>query len=426
MNTVHDFAFSEQGYNHIKADKVCQDSSGHYSDDTMAVIVVADGHGSDNYPRTERGSSFAVDATITAIREFVATVEESHIDISKDSEAYLEQLAKNILANWYTAVEADLVKYPFSEDELIKVADKYKNRYLSGKRCEKAYGTTLIAACQTKSYWFGIQIGDGKCVRIAPDGSMSEPIPWDDDCEANITTSICDSEAIDEFRYYYTDSLPIATLIGTDGIDDSYASSEELHSLYRSILAIFSEHGYSVGESEVKGFLPNLTKKGSGDDVSIAGLVSLTLSPLFVNVLKAQGEYIAAKSNREKLEREVTLASEKLDYIAAALAKAKSNYELTVQKMTAAEEAIVTVRNAYNEAVKRLEKAAEDLESAKKEQRENMTETAGDKLSQLTEVGRPDADQEYNVDSPSESEDRLDQTDDEHTAFEGVVVTDVV
>ena len=77
MNTTYDFAFSEQGYNHIKADKVCQDSSGHYSDDLMAVVVVADGHGSDNYPRTDRGSSFAVEATITAIREFVKTVEDS-------------------------------------------------------------------------------------------------------------------------------------------------------------------------------------------------------------------------------------------------------------------------------------------------------------------------------------------------------------
>ena len=145
MNTTYDFAFSEQGYNHIKADKVCQDSSGHYSDDLMAVVVVADGHGSDNYPRTDRGSSFAVEATITAIREFVKTVEDSVIDISEDSDSYLEQLAKNILANWYAAVDADLEKYPFSEEELSKVSDKYKKRYMSGQRQEKAYGTTLIA-----------------------------------------------------------------------------------------------------------------------------------------------------------------------------------------------------------------------------------------------------------------------------------------
>ena len=108
MNTMYDFAFSEQGYNHIKSDKVCQDSSGHYSDELMAIAVVADGHGSDNYPRTDRGSSFAVDATIVAIREVVHTVEASKIDISIDSDSYFEQLAKNILANWYATVDSYL------------------------------------------------------------------------------------------------------------------------------------------------------------------------------------------------------------------------------------------------------------------------------------------------------------------------------
>ena len=298
MNTVYDFAFSEQGYNHIKSDKVCQDSSGHYSDNSMAVVVVADGHGSDNYPRTDRGSSFAVEATITAIKEFVKTVEDSAIDISEDSDSYLEQLAKNILANWYAAVDADLEKYPFSEEELSKVSDKYKKKYISGQRLEKAYGTTLIAACQTKNYWFGIQIGDGKCVCISQDGSMYEPIPWDEDCQANITTSICDSEAIEEFRYCFMKESPVATLMGTDGIDDSYANFEEMYVLYRSILAIFAEHGCETGKNEIQAFLPGLSRKGSGDDVSIAGIVSTTLSTTFIEVLKAQCEYSNAKAQK--------------------------------------------------------------------------------------------------------------------------------
>ena len=76
----------------------------------------------------------------------VKTVEDNAIDISEDSDSYLEQLAKKILANWYEAVDADLKKYPFSEEELSKVSDKHKKRYMSGQRQEKAYGTTLIAA----------------------------------------------------------------------------------------------------------------------------------------------------------------------------------------------------------------------------------------------------------------------------------------
>ncbi len=364
MNTTYDFAFSEQGYNHIKSEKVCQDSSGHYSDNSMAVIVVADGHGSDNYPRTDRGSSFAVEATIAAIREFVKTADDSAIDISVDSESYLEQLAKNILANWYAAVDADLEKYPFSEEELSKVSDKYKKRYMSGERQEKAYGTTLIAACQTKNYWFGLQIGDGKCVCISQDGSMYEPIPWDEDCQANITTSICDSEAIEEFRYCFMNECPVATLMGTDGIDDSYANSEEMYVLYRSILAIFAEHGQEIGEAEIKTFLPGLSRKGSGDDVSIAGIVSSTLSTTFIEVLKAQCEYSNAKAQREQAEREVTLAAEKQEYVLSAMKKAKMNYDLCVQKATEAKEAIEVAYRTQEDAIKRFEAAEVALSSA--------------------------------------------------------------
>lgn len=364
MNTIYDFAFSEQGYNHIKSDKVCQDSSGCYSDNSMAVAVVADGHGSDNYPRTDRGSSFAVEATITAVREFIKTVEESAVDISTDSEAYLEQLAKNILANWYEAVDADLEKYPFSDEELSKVSEKYKKRYMSGQSQEKAYGTTLITACQTKNYWFGLQIGDGKCVCISQDGFMYEPIPWDEDCQANITTSICDSEAIEEFRYFFTRECPIATLMGTDGIDDSYANTEEMYVLYRSILAIFAEHGRETGEAEIQAFLPGLSRKGSGDDVSIAGMVSATLSTAFIEVLKAQCEFSNAKAQREQAEREVTLAAEKQEYVLAAMKKAKMNYDLCIQKANEAQEAIAAAQQTQEDAVKRFKTAELALSSA--------------------------------------------------------------
>ena len=379
MNTTYDFAFSEQGYNHIKADKVCQDSSGHYSDDLMAVVVVADGHGSDNYPRTDRGSSFAVEATITAIREFVKTVEDSVIDISEDSDSYLEQLAKNILANWYAAVDADLEKYPFSEEELSKVSDKYKKRYMSGQRQEKAYGTTLIAVCQTRNYWFGLQIGDGKCVCISQDGSMYEPIPWDEDCQANITTSICDSEAIEEFRYCFMKECPVATLMGTDGIDDSYADAEEMYVLYRSILAIFAEHGRETGESEIQAFLPGLSRKGSGDDVSIAGIVSASLSTAFIEVLKAQCEYSNAKAHREQAEREVILAAEKQEYVLSAMKKAKMNYDLCVQKATEAQEAIEVAQYTQEDAIKRFEAAEIALSTAVTVYRNSITSENNDK-----------------------------------------------
>lgn len=45
--------------------------------------------------------------------------------------------------------------------------------------------------------------------------------------------------------------------------------------MYRSILKIFIENGVEVGKSEIKEYLPVLTKKGSGDDVSVALIIDL-------------------------------------------------------------------------------------------------------------------------------------------------------
>ena len=70
MAEYYQFAHSVQGYNHIKANKVCQDASGECHFEDVSIIAVADGHGSDNYIRTDRGSKFAVSAALTAIKAF--------------------------------------------------------------------------------------------------------------------------------------------------------------------------------------------------------------------------------------------------------------------------------------------------------------------------------------------------------------------
>lgn len=336
-DNIFSFSATETGYNHIKAEpsKVCEDASGFYDDDQMHICVVADGHGSDNYPRTDRGSQFAVDATIEQIKAFVEKIynpnpenpEKSEIESNelidkllhtKINETHLLQyLSRNILMKWREFVEKDVEDNPFQESEMANVSEKYKKRYMpediSERRAEKAYGCTLIAYVVTEKFSFGMQIGDGKCVVIDQNGSISEPIPWDENCQMNVTTSICDSDASDEFRFFVTDEKPSAVFCGSDGIDDSYANVEEMYALYRSILKIFVEHGIEVGKSEIKEYLPVLTKRGSGDDVSIALIMDIQrvteLTPVFTvqtelfnleNQLKEKQHTAAINEEKEK------------------------------------------------------------------------------------------------------------------------------
>ena len=135
-----------------------------------------------------------------------------------------------------------------------------------------------------------------ECVELLENGTLCEPIPWDEACEQNITTSICDSDAIEEFRYVIQKDFPAAIFIGSDGIDDSYSSEMELHELYRNIFIVFAEHSTEVGNNEVRDYLPKITRRGSGDDVSIAGIIRTDLSEGSVAKIRLCGEEIRLKA----------------------------------------------------------------------------------------------------------------------------------
>jgi hypothetical protein len=224
---------------------------------------------------------------------------------------------------WREFVEKDVEENPFQESEMVNVSEKYKKRYMaeniSERRAEKAYGCTLIAYVVTENFSFGMQIGDGKCVVIDQNGSISEPIPWDENCQMNITTSICDSDASDEFRFFVTEEKPGAVFCGSDGIDDSYANVEEMYALYRSILKIIVENGIDVGKSEIKEYLPVLTKRGSGDDVSIALIMDIQRVTELTPVFTVQTELFNLENQLKEKQHTAVVNEEKEKTLTAKL-----------------------------------------------------------------------------------------------------------
>ena len=321
-NNIISFNATYQGYNHKKINKVCEDSSGSISTNRdgsfyikqicigkykiscnriinsvndIRICCVADGHGSSNYPRTHIGSKLAVESAIECILSFIETIglkkEDNNITfdelLNDGKKEYFRQLSKSILNLWNDKVKKHYLLHKFTEIELKEVSKKYKDMYLSidennsedkQRIISKAYGTTLIAFAFIDNYSFGLQIGDGKCVIIDENFNCKVAIPLDKNCNLNVTTSICDSDAIDEFHYYgFSKRIPMAVFCGTDGIDDSYVDDNELFDLYKSILKIANERGKYNLSKEIMDFLPYLTKKGSGDDVSISGIINFDL-----------------------------------------------------------------------------------------------------------------------------------------------------
>lgn len=272
----------------------------------MSIIAVADGHGDPNCFRSKEGSRFACESAIESLVEFCANVDAGELTSEERQPKIIKQLIDAVLGKWYSKVEADMAVSPFEDVELEKVDQKYRDRFAGGKRVETAYGSTLICVAVMDAYSIALQIGDGSCVFFSYDeAKATQPVPEDEECHQNITTSICDTNAAEKFRWYVTPELPLAIFAGSDGIEDSFANNEELQTQYRKILEIFGEYGYDRSVQEVEEYLPNITKKGSGDDVSIAGIIDIATAGEITELLTLQTKIFSLHQEFDRLNEDI-------------------------------------------------------------------------------------------------------------------------
>ena len=167
-------------------------------------------------------------------------------------------------------MESDYAEDPFTMEELECVNPQMRFRYAIGEKIEYAYGTTMLVNVITDDFWFGIHIGDGECVTVDFNDSFSHPIPHDDNCVYNFTTSICDRKAIYNMRHHFSTELPKALFIASDGVDNCFVSNDKLHDFYSMIIKSFGDMDESFAILELLDYLPKMSQKGSGDDISLA------------------------------------------------------------------------------------------------------------------------------------------------------------
>lgn len=296
MEKYRAFHFESIGASHLKKGTVCQDSGASLEKEDYRLAVICDGHGGEDYFRSDRGSRMAVQAFCEcAQRAFSAEPRKwlrrkaSHLrnkaknfadalnacTTQKEIDEQLLWFARSVVTRWNLLVEEDLSQDPFREEELAVVSDKAKTQYEADDNRQRAYGTTLLGTVLTENFWFGIHIGDGKCVVFDDEGNATEPIPWDEKCFLNITTSICDVQALQQTRCFFSRQLPTAIFVASDGIDDSFAGETQLHNFYRLILTSFASEETEQAQRELTEYLPILSKQGSGDDMSIGAILQL-------------------------------------------------------------------------------------------------------------------------------------------------------
>ena len=303
VNNIHVFC---QGESHKDSEKPCQDYAYSEVDDKMAIAVVCDGHGGERYFRSQFGSQFATEIIVQAVKDFVKntdaklfkglpyTAEGVVTQTEKklnDVDKHFRQLFASIITLWNEKIEEHAKQTPLSEWELEHVPQKYLDEFTENlvkteqtSTLNKQYGCTLMAYVQTNKYWFAFHLGDGKCLSFHHDTNLhgleqvwDEPIPWDERCFLNKTTSICDSDAINEFRYCYQGdgNFPVAVFLGSDGIDDTYGEMENIANFYIEIMKVIAKDGVGTARQQLIDDLPIISRIGSKDDASVATIFNM-------------------------------------------------------------------------------------------------------------------------------------------------------
>lgn len=296
------FSLSVQGESHKKKEIEnpgrlfpCQDNSDDdvykkTQDFPAAVVSVADGHGSPAYFRSRTGSKRAIVLGNYALKMLSEEVIKHYLsDKNVVKEEFLKMCMKGLTNAWKVGIEKDLQRNPITEEEIeylkkedIQALQKYLNAIEEHNYEEllPIYGTTLCSAMVIpKIGFFAMQLGDGNISVKYKDEPFVTAVADDKNCFLNQTTSLCDKDSQNEIRFFASQKIPEAVFCCTDGFENSFKDEEQLMGVYNKVYELFKSYeGDEVTKKnlaleELRDWLPKLSKKGSGDDISLAGIL---------------------------------------------------------------------------------------------------------------------------------------------------------
>ena len=298
------FSKSVRGASHDKTGLVCQDSSAYKVTDRYAVAVVADGHGSKKHFRSNVGSQFAVEATIEAIDTYFEDYDNFVANFPQNHRMIIKNIQKQAIFNWNIKVNEHLKANPVTDEEKKPFTEEEFAEILP----ESYYGTTLIAGIAAEDFTFGIQIGDGSLVAIFDDGEAVMPMEYNEAAPANVTASMCNSNAATMFSGFYVgDKKLIAMYASTDGLYTSFGSEYDFldyHTIITSHLSNLEDFKSVI--------VNNITKRshyGTEDDISLSCVYN-------VNMIRDNMDLIVAKvaeNKKRAADRKAALLTKKID-----------------------------------------------------------------------------------------------------------------
>lgn len=266
FNKYESFALSSIGHSHIGLGKECQDASLAFGDYNFSAAVVCDGHGGDKHFRSAIGAETAVEICEHAFRSVVKEYARVRsIDKARD---IFGNLRSYIVSEWRAAVNKHFERVPFTVEELAALPLNEQSRVTDNPVI--TYGSTCLFAFVCGKFLYIMQLGDGD-IRVLKNGKFMSPIPHDDKLCFGATTSLCDENAISNIRYAV---MPIDGVrycwLSSDGVKNSFCDEKSFTAFISAARKEYLLRTRVELITELKDYLPKLSKQGSCDDMSVA------------------------------------------------------------------------------------------------------------------------------------------------------------
>lgn len=259
-----------KGATHQRNGLPCQDSKKivEISDD-IVIIAVADGHGSEKCPRSDRGSTIAVNTFCEVMKNYLQSygLDENGLSnlitfLNREGDM---RFAQDICEEWQARVKQSY--YKNKEDGMLDDDGNIK-----WSAVYSLYGTTLLGMLITNTFVFSFQIGDGDINLVTEDGvfALVEPEKFLGTETHSLSKSDAWRKAVASIRRRDgEDEESCMYMLSTDGFANSYTSDVEFQKTCSDYFGMIREHGAETVQANLKKWLTETSELGCGDDITV-------------------------------------------------------------------------------------------------------------------------------------------------------------
>lgn len=344
------------GNSHKRKGLPCQDYSLSYSDSDgkFLIFAVADGHGDRKCFRSEFGSKIACEVLLETLKLLASDIDASFleklINDKKKEIDFFYKLKLSILNSWTENVTNHYFNNQISEEEITKFQIE-KAKGLTSDEIIKAYGTTLLGGLLIDGYLILVQQGDGHIFVFDNKGNNFNPMPIDNKCVANVTTSLSDKNAIDEMRHFLIETKDnlVACFMGTDGVEDSFSSLESTSNFYSDLISLKlnSQKNNEDLQGNLISNLDYLSVNGSEDDISVAGFISESIDNKLLAIYQNKKEEFKCRQEIKRINEKLNSMSRKLTFLENRYLEEKSKLDKTLENFVETKTQFFDIKKDY-------------------------------------------------------------------------------